>query len=55
MHNLHCSFLRPLGTQKIAKRLSNTERVYGLRLEGVLSLLVWDPGHQVCPSEKKHT
>lgn len=36
-------------------RLSNTERVYGLRLEGVLSLLVWDPEHQVCPSEKKHT
>lgn len=36
-------------------RLSGTERVYGLRLEGVLSLLVWDPEHKVCLSELKNT
>jgi hypothetical protein len=36
-------------------RLSGTERIWGLRFNGVFSVLWWDPNHQVCPSQKKHT
>lgn len=36
-------------------RLSGTERVWGILDANVLILLWWDPHHEVCPSEKKHT
>ena len=39
----------------VSLRLSNLERVWGIRLEGAMTLIWWDPDHQVCPSLKKHT
>lgn len=36
-------------------RITGAERVFGIREMSVLSILWWDPGHQVCPSPKKHT
>lgn len=39
----------------VSLRLSATERVWGIREEGVLRVLWWDPNHLVCPSEKKNT
>lgn len=35
--------------------LTGTKRVWGILSENVISLLWWDPDHQVCPSLKKHT
>ncbi len=35
--------------------LSGVKRVWGILSENVLTLLWWDPNHQVCPSYKKHT
>lgn len=36
-------------------RVTGRRRIYGVRNEHVLSLLWWDPEHQVYPSPKKHT
>jgi hypothetical protein len=36
-------------------RLSGKQRVWGILEQGILNLLWWDPNHQVCPSNKKHT
>jgi hypothetical protein len=36
-------------------RLSGQQRVWGILEQGILNLLWWDPNHQVCPSNKKHT
>jgi len=36
-------------------RLSNKQRVIGLRLSGVFEIIWWDPEHEFCPSEKKNT
>lgn len=36
-------------------RLSGRERVWGVLEHNVLTLLWWDPDHEVCPSLKKHT
>ena len=36
-------------------RIGGKERVWGLRDASVMLLLWWDPEHEVCPSEKKHT
>ena len=36
-------------------RLSGVHRVWGILTENVLTLLWWDPNHEVCPSLKKHT
>lgn len=36
-------------------RLSGRERLWGLRSNDVFAVLWWDPEHQICPSEKKHT
>ena len=36
-------------------RLSAKERIFGIRELAVLRLLWWDPGHAICPSEKKST
>jgi len=35
--------------------LSGVKRVWGILSGNVLSLLWWDPNHQVCPSIKRHT
>jgi hypothetical protein len=39
----------------VSLRLSGRERVWGIRDQAVLSLLWWDPEHDVCPSLLKHT
>lgn len=39
----------------ISLRLSGKERVWGILEQGVLIVLWWDPDHQVCPSNLKHT
>lgn len=36
-------------------RINGKERVWGLRDGSVMMLLWWDPNHQVCPSQKRHT
>ena len=36
-------------------RIGGKERVWGLRDASLMLLLWWDPEHEVCPSEKKHT
>ena len=36
-------------------RLSGKERVWGVLEHNILTLLWWDPDHEVCPSLKKHT
>jgi hypothetical protein len=36
-------------------RLTGTERLWGLRQNDVFSLLWWDPNHEICPSELRHT
>lgn len=36
-------------------RISGRERVWGILIDNILTLLWWDPNHEVCPSEKKHT
>lgn len=36
-------------------RLSGKQRVIGLRLSGVFEVIWWDPEHEFCPAEKKHT
>jgi len=39
----------------VSLRLSGEERVWGIRLDGAMTLIWWDPNHRVCPSIKKHT
>jgi len=40
----------------VSLRLTGKERIWGIRQEGgILLLLWWDPTHQVCPCLKKHT
>jgi hypothetical protein len=39
----------------VSLALSNTERIYGYLVNGVLFLLWWDPCHQVYPVEKRNT
>ena len=39
----------------ISLRLTGTQRIWGIRIGNILQLLWWDPNHEVCPSEKKHT
>lgn len=36
-------------------RLEGKARVFGVRDRWILDLLWWDPDHQVCPYQKKHT
>jgi len=36
-------------------RINGPARVWGIREEHVLKLLWWDPHHEVCPSDRKHT
>ena len=39
----------------ISLRVTGQERIFGVRFGSVLRLLWWDPLHEVCPSQKKHT
>jgi hypothetical protein len=39
----------------VSLRCTATARIWGIRRENVLSLLWWDPNHQVYPVEKKNT
>ena len=39
----------------VSLRLSAKERIWGILEQGVLIILWWDPNHQVCPSNLKHT
>ena len=39
----------------ISLRLTGKKRVWGIRAGNVLKVLWWDPGHTVCPTQKKHT
>ncbi len=39
----------------ISLRISSRGRVWGILESHVLTVLWWDPEHQVCPSIKKHT
>lgn len=36
-------------------RLSGKQRIWGILDGYIFKILWWDPGHTVCPSEKKHT
>ena len=36
-------------------RLSGEERIWGILTQNVITLLWWDPNHEVCPSELKNT
>lgn len=49
--------LRDLGQsdldEVVSLRLSGPERVWGILREGALTILWWDPEHQVCPSLPK--
>jgi hypothetical protein len=37
----------------LSLRVTGAERLVGIRLDGVVLLLWWDPKHEVCPSKKK--
>jgi len=39
----------------LSLRLSGRERIWGILDRGAVTLLWWDPNHEVCPSELKHT
>ena len=36
-------------------RISGRKRIWGRRQSSIFLILWWDPEHQVCPVEKKHT
>jgi hypothetical protein len=36
-------------------RLSGEQRIWCTLFENILTILWWDPKHQVCPAPKKHT
>lgn len=36
-------------------RFGGQKRIIGIRSGDALKILWWDPEHQVCPSQKKHT
>jgi hypothetical protein len=41
--------------QLLSLRLQGKERIWGILERGVITLLWWDPEHQVCPSLLKNT
>jgi len=41
--------------QLYSLRLSGKERIWGIKDGNIFWLLWWDPNHEVCPSNKKHT
>jgi hypothetical protein len=51
LKEIHCDDIDEL----LSLHLSGIERVWGILDRGVMTLLWWDPKHQVCPSLLKHT
>jgi uncharacterized ubiquitin-like protein YukD len=41
--------------QLFSLRLTGRKRIWGIKDGNILWLLWWDPNHEVCPSQKKHT
>ncbi len=41
--------------QLFSLRLTGRKRIWGIKEGNIFWLLWWDPEHQVCPSQKKHT
>lgn len=41
--------------QIFSLHLSGKQRIYGILTEGILKVLWYDPEHEICPSNKKHT
>ena len=41
--------------QLFSLRLDGKERIFGWEHKSIFHVLWWDPKHQVCPSQKKHT
>lgn len=39
----------------VSLSLAGPERIWGIFSNGVMSLLWWDPDHQICPAPLKHT
>ena len=39
----------------VSLRITGEERIWGIKTGSSCKLLWWDPDHQVCPSNKKHT
>ena len=39
----------------VSFRLSNTERIWAIRSGEEAFLLWWDPNHEICPSQLRHT
>lgn len=65
-HPVPCDQLAPLAEKRLREigqddvdelfslRMSgNKPRIWGIRSGGVLSILWWDPEHEVCPSKKR--
>lgn len=51
--------LQEIGLNDIEKmvslRLTGPKRLWGIKLQNTMRVLWWDPNHEVCPSQKKHT
>lgn len=41
--------------QLFSLRLTGRKRIWGIKEGNIFWLLWWDPNHEVCPSNKKHT
>lgn len=41
--------------QLFSLRLDGKKRIFGWEHKSIFHVLWWDPKHQVCPSQKKHT
>jgi len=66
-HPIPCSRLIPDAQKRLREinqndldelfslRLSGKQRIWGIRDRNVFKILWWDPNHEVCPSQKKHT
>jgi hypothetical protein len=41
--------------QLYSLRVTGRRRIFGIRDGGTFRVLWWDPEHEVCPAQKKHT
>lgn len=41
--------------QLVSLRVNSTARVIGIRDRATFKILWWDPNHEVCPSQLRHT
>jgi hypothetical protein len=51
LKEIHCDYIDEL----LSLHLTGMERVWGILDQGVMTLLWWDPKHEVCHSFLKHT